>query len=89
MGRERAGKELVFYEDWKKLGAENARLSKPELPNYGNSYAYSARAAVICGVDAGFPKAREALRWLDAHLPNHRQVMAVNPVWAIVPRSGP
>lgn len=59
------------------------------LPNYGNSYAYSARAAVICGIDAGFPRAREALERLDAHLPNHRQVVAVNPAWAIVPRQAP
>ena len=83
---ERVGKDVVFYEDWKKIGEENARLSKPDLPNYGNSYAYSARAAVICGIDGGFPKAREALDWLDAHLPNQRQVMADNPAWAIVPR---
>jgi len=54
--------------------------------DYGNSCAYSARAAVICGIDAGFPRAREALEWLDAHLPGHRQVMAANPVWAILPR---
>jgi hypothetical protein len=84
---QRAGKDVTFYEDWKKLGIENARLSKPDLPNYGNSYAYSARAAVICGVDGGFPKARDALEWLDANLPNRREVMAANPAWAIVPRT--
>jgi len=89
VGERRADKRVVFYEDWKKLGMENARLSKPDLPNYGNSYAYSARAAVICGIDGKFPKSREALQWLDAHLPNHRQVMAVNPAWAIVPRGAP
>ena len=86
VGERTADKKVVFYEDWKKLGQENARLSKPGLPNYGNSYAYSARAAVICGIDAGFPRAAEALKWLDANLPNHRRVMAENPAWAIVPR---
>jgi hypothetical protein len=83
---DKAGKKVVFYDDWKKLGQENARLSKPDLPNYGNSYAYSARACVICGLDAGFPKSAEALQWLDEHLPNQRKILAENPVWAIVPR---
>ena len=81
-----ADKKVTFYEDWKKLGAENARLSKPGLPNYGNSYAYSARAAAVCGVDGGFPKAAEALKVLEERLPKRRQVMARNPTWAIVPR---
>jgi hypothetical protein len=78
--------EVVIYEDWKKLGAENAKLSKPDLPNYGNSYAYSARAAAVCGIDGGFPRADAALGWLEANLADHRRVMAENPVWAIVPR---
>ena len=77
--------KVTFYEDWKKLGAENARLNKPGLPNYGGSYAYSARAAVVCGVDAGFPGAERALEWLDAHLPGHRKKMAADPAFAIVP----
>lgn len=50
---------------WRKVfwwgGEENARLSKPGLTNYGGGYSYSARAAVICGIDGGFPKARQAL----------------------------
>jgi hypothetical protein len=75
-----------FYEDWKKLGEENAKLSKPGLTNYGGGYSYSARAAVICGIDGGFPKAREALRWLEANLPNLRGAMAKDPLWAIQPR---
>jgi len=86
VGERTADKKVVFYEEWQKLGQENARLSKPGLPNYGNSYAYSARAAVICGIDAGFPKAPEALKWLDDNLSNHRRVMGENPAWAIVPR---
>lgn len=78
------GKPAV-YDDWKTLGRENARLSKPNVPNYGNSYAYSARAALVCGVDAGFANAREALATLEALLPGHRKVMAREPYWAIAP----
>jgi hypothetical protein len=85
VGEKTADGTVVFYEDWKKLGQENARLSKPELPNYGCSYAYSARAAAVCGVDGGFPKAAEAVRWLEDHLPNHREIMAREPFWAIAP----
>ncbi|UCG34033.1 MAG: hypothetical protein JSU68_05230, partial [Phycisphaerales bacterium] len=76
---------VTFYEDWKKLGQENAKLSKPGLPNYGNSYAYSARAAAVCGIDGHFPRAAEAVTWLEEHLPDHSTVMARNPAWAIVP----
>ena len=78
--------KIVFYEDWRKLGQENARLSKPEIPNYGCSYAYSARVAAICGVDSGFPQAAQAVEWLEDHLPNHREIMAREPYWAIAPR---
>jgi hypothetical protein len=77
----------VVYDDWKVLGRENARLSKPDVPNYGNSYAYSARAALVCGVDAGFPGAREALSVLEGMLPGNRDVMAREPFWALAPRS--
>jgi hypothetical protein len=86
VGEKAPGGGSQFYDDWKKLGEENAKLSKPDLPNYGNSYAYSARAAVVSGLDGGFPKAREALDWLEANLPNHRQIMAKDPTWAILPR---
>ena len=88
IGERRPDKTVVFYEDWKTLGRENARLSKPRLGNSGGSYTYSARAAIVCGIDGGFPKAREALAWLHANLPNRRQVLARNPSWAIVPRVG-
>ena len=85
VGEQGGGGKPVVYQDWKTLSRENARLSKPEVPNYGCSYAYSARAAVICGLDGGFPKAREALRTLEELLPGHRQVMAREPFWAIAP----
>ncbi len=87
VGRRRADGQIIYYDDWKTLAAENARLYKPEMPNYGNSYAYSARAAVVCGVDGGFPKASEALQQIERLLPNHRRVMAREPFWAIRPTS--
>jgi len=87
VGEKEPGGPIRFYDDWKKLGEENARLSKPGLTNYGGGYSYSARAAVICGVDGGFPKAREALQWLDANLTNPRDALARDPLWAIQPRS--
>ena len=85
VGEQGPDREVIFYEDWKQLGRENTQLSKPGLPNYGCSYAYSARAAVVCAVDGDFPKAREALGWLEDHLPDHRRVMAREPFWAIAP----
>ncbi|MHC4715359.1 MAG: RIFT barrel domain-containing protein [Planctomycetota bacterium] len=88
VGERGPDRKVTFYEDWKKLGVENRRLTgRGGLPNYGNSYAYSARAAVVCGIDGRFPRAREALKWLEANLPRHRDVMAANPSWAIVPRT--
>jgi len=84
--RDKDGK-VTFYEDWKTVGAENRRLiGKGGLPNYGGSYAYSARGAVICGIDGGFPKAREALKALDDRLPGYRDKLTAEPAWAIVPR---
>jgi len=85
VGEWRPDRTPAVYDDWKTLGRENARLSKPDVPNYGCSYAYSARAALICGLDAGFPEAREALATLEALLPGHREIMAREPYWAIAP----
>ena len=86
IGEQRADKQVHFYEDWKPLSRENARLSRPSLPDPGNNYAYSARAAVVCGVDGRFPQATDALRWIEAQFPDLRQRMARDPSWAIVPR---
>ena len=85
VGEQTDREQVAFYEGWKKLGLENASLSKPGLPNYGCSYAYSARAAAVCGIDGGFPKSEQAVKWLEDNLPDHRQVMARNPAWAILP----
>jgi hypothetical protein len=82
------GKTIVFYEDWKKLNDENLRLgNKPELARYAGSYSYSARMAVVCGVDSGFPKADEALKLIDQELlPDWKKQVAIDPVFGLAPR---
>ncbi len=75
--------KAVFYDDWKKLGAENLRLNKPEL---SKDYALSARAVLTCAIDAGFPKAGEALGVLEGLMPNALTHLDETPLWAIVPR---
>lgn len=78
----------IFYENWKKLAEENLRLgNKPSLATYGGSYTYSARMAVICGVDAGFPRADEALKWLNSNLPDIPKAISADPVFAIAPKT--
>jgi hypothetical protein len=80
-------KKVAFYEDWKKLAEENIKFGlKPELPTYGGSYTYSARMAVTCGVDARFPKAEEALQWLNDNLPKVQEAISADPVFALAPR---
>ncbi len=87
MGTDR---KVLFYDTWKKLAEENVKFGlKPELPTYGGSYSYSARMAVTCGVDARFPEAREALDWLNRNLPQIPQMLAAEPVFALVPRGQP
>ena len=86
VGEKTVDGQVTFYEDWKKIQQENTRLYKPDVPNAGNSYAYSARAALVCGVDGSFPKAQEALERIESLLPDHRQVMARQPFWPIMPR---
>ncbi|NQU21278.1 MAG: hypothetical protein HQ567_08350 [Candidatus Nealsonbacteria bacterium] len=87
VGEQAAGGKVVFYEDWKTVGRENARLTKPQPPGKANDYAYSARAAIICAVDAGFPGAREALKTLEAQFSDLPDQMSRNPTWAIAPRT--
>jgi hypothetical protein len=78
--------KINWYDTWARLHAENKRLyPKAGLPAYGGGYGYSARAAVVCGVDAGFPKGREALKVIHELLPKHRQTLAGSPTWAIIP----
>jgi len=79
-------KKVVFYEDWRKLGEENARLSP--IPKTGNprpAYDYSAYLALVCGVDAGFPRAADAVKVLLG-LTGGFHGMLSEPAWRIVPR---
>jgi len=86
VGERGPDKKAAFYDDWKKLGEENARLNQPKLENYANCYTYSARAALVCGVDGGFPKADQALQYLESQMPNFRPILEADPYWALAPR---
>jgi hypothetical protein len=79
-------KQVVFYDDWKRFGDENARLTKlPDDRKSTLAYDYSAYLALVCAVDAGVPQAAEALRvLLDITTGFHG--MLADPAWRIVPR---
>lgn len=86
VGERNAEGSTRFY-DWKELGAENRRIPGVGIENYANSYAYSARVALICGIDGGFPGAKEALKELESRLPSMRDILANAPFWAITTRN--
>ena len=80
-------KNIVFYDDWKKLGEENAKLTKlPEGERPKMDYDYSANIALVCGVDAGFPRAAEALAVLLDKTGGFHGILK-SPGWRIVPRN--
>lgn len=80
-------KKVRFYEDWKKLGEENAKLTrvvpgaKPRI-----AYDYSAYLALVCGVDAGFPQAAEALKVLLDRTGGFHGMLE-DPAWRITPHN--
>ncbi len=76
------GKE-VFYGDWKKLGEENARLSKPD-----SGYGYSTWIALVAALDARFPGAEEAARVFDSRV-SPAQRAGYDWFFAIQPRRRP
>lgn len=79
-------KQVIFYEDWKKLGEENAKLTKiPDSEKPRLAYDYSAYLALICGVDAEFPQAAETVRTLLDITGGFHEMLA-DPAWRIVPR---
>lgn len=81
-------KKVIFYEDWKKFGEENAKLTKlPAQEKPRLAYDYSAYLALVCGVDAGLPKAADALKVLLGITGGFHGMLA-DPEWRIVPRSG-
>ena len=80
--------KVVFYENWRKLGEENAKLTP--IPKTGKTrlaYDYSAYLALVCGVDAGFSKAADAVKVL-LDTSGGFQGMLAEPAWRIVPRQG-
>ena len=86
VGERQPDRKVVFYEDWKKFGEENAKLTKaPKGGKLRLAYAYSAYLALVCGVDAGTPKAPDALKVLLDIRGGFRGMLA-DPTWRIVPR---
>ena len=86
VGEVRPDKKVIFYEDWKTLGEENVKLTKaPKLAKPKLDYDYSAYLALVCGVDAGFPRAADALKVL-LDISRGFQGMLSEPAWRIVPR---
>jgi hypothetical protein len=77
---------VLFYADWTTLSRENSRLTNPDETNAGNDYLYSARAAVVCGLDGGFPNAEQALDTISRRFADLEGLMARNPAWMIRPR---
>jgi hypothetical protein len=85
VGETEPDKQVSFYEDWKKLGEENAKLTKiPDSQQPRLAYDYSAYLALICGVDAKFPRAAEAVQTLLG-ITGGFQGMLGDPAWRIVP----
>jgi hypothetical protein len=76
-----------FYSDWKTLMAENLKLYQPGLPTSPGTYSYGAWMALVCGIDGQYPKAAEAARYLESHLPTFRENLAADPTWALKPRT--
>jgi hypothetical protein len=82
-------RKVLFYEDWKKLSEENAKLTPYQDPKRpGLSYDYSAYLALTCGADAGVPGAAEAVKVLLEKTGGFRGMLA-DPAWRIVPRNTP
>jgi len=86
VGQRGPDNQVIFYEDWKKLGEENAKLTKiPASEKPRLAYDYSAYLALICGVDAEFPQAAEAVQTL-LNITGGFHGMLADPAWRIVPR---
>jgi len=88
VGEMGADKKVTFYDDWVTLGRENARLTKPPQGKSNPAYDYSAHIALVSAVDAGFPRAEEALKVLLELTGGYTGYLA-DPAWRIVPRRSP
>ena len=85
--------QLRFYQTWREVGEGLGRMgARPptavSYPGYGGSYSYIARGILIESVRAKLPGAADALKWLDAQLPDRQKVLADDPTWAFEP-AGP
>ena len=79
-------KHVIFYDDWRKFGDENAQLTKlPDGRKPTLAYDYSAHLALVCACDAGFPQSAEALKMLLEITDGYHGMLA-DPAWRIVPR---
>jgi hypothetical protein len=99
-GRAGSDGKLNYFPDWKTVFHESwnspegwrqpdwLKGGKPAVwDDYGSSYFFIARGAIVLGVDGGTPKAAEALAWIDSHSSNRARTMAVDPTWTFVPRT--
>ena len=77
-------KRIVFYDSWKRLGEENAKLT-PIAKNGRLAYDYSAYLALVCAVDAGSPEADKALKVVLEKSGGFTGMLA-DVAWRIVPR---
>ena len=76
------GSKIVYYEDWKKLNDENAKLTpKAQI---GGEYAWAVRTALMCGIDGDVPKADEALKVLESLVPGFKAQPDLH--WVFLPR---
>jgi len=73
----------TFFDSWKLMGAENARLNKADLNFW---YTYSARAALVLAADAGYPKADQALAWVEKNWTKRDATLERDKSWAFAPR---
>ncbi len=78
----RPGNKIILYEDWTKMGEVNRKALLPQWATL--AYDYTARVSLAAGVDAGYPKAAEALQWVMSH--GHSDIFRA-PAWSIVPRN--
>ncbi len=77
-------KKIIFYDDWRKLGEENAKLTP--VPKDGRlAYDYSAYLSLVCAIDAKFPKAQDALKVVLEKSGGFKGMLA-DVAWRIVPK---
>jgi len=85
---ERTEGRVRYYTTWKELFEKTFRVVAPHIKpglrglDYGSSYPYIARAALILVCRDRLAGACKALKFLEAELPNEEQVLSEDPTWA-------